>query len=139
MVGMGNFWLRNWNSYLQNASNKVELFRYLSAAIAQTVFCEGKVMISTLDEDVLGIPLSGAEESGHPLRPCNREEFDTRVMLHAANAVSHGYKRILIIANDTDIIVGLLGISFFSDIGADKLWVSFGIGNKLRNISTHDI
>ena len=49
-------------------------------------------------------------------------------MLHAANAVSHGYKRILIIANDIDIIV--LEISFFGDIG---------IGNKLRNISIHDI
>ena len=60
-------------------------------------------------------------------------------MLYAANAVSHGYKRILIIAKDTDIIVGLLEISFFSDIGADKLWVSFGIENKLRNISIHDI
>ncbi len=59
------------------------------------------------------------------------------MMLYAANAVSHGYKRILIIAKDTDIIVGLLEISFFSDIGADKLWVSFGIGNKLRNISNH--
>ena len=46
-------------------------------------------------------------------------------MLHAANAVSDGYKRILNIANDTDIIV--LGISLFSDIGAAKLWVSFGL------------
>ena len=134
--GNGQF-PRNWNSYLQNASNKVELFCYLSVAIAQTVFCEGRVVISTLDEDVLGSLLSGANESEYPLRPCNHEEFDTRVMLHAANAVSHGYKRILIIANDTDIIV--LGISFFSDIGADKLWVSFGIGNKLRNISINDI
>ena len=60
----------------------------------------------------------GADESEYPLRPCNHEEFDTRVMLHAAYAVSHGYKRILILANDTDIIV--LGISFFSDIGAEK-------------------
>ena len=59
------------------------------------------------------------------------------MMLYAANAVLHGYQRILIIANDTDVIV--LGISFFSDIGAAKLWVSFGIGNKLRNISIHDI
>ena len=76
-------------------------------------------MISTPGEDVLGSPLSGADESDYPLRPCNHEDFDTIVMLHAANAVSHGYTRILIIANDTDIIV--LGISFFSDIGADKL------------------
>ena len=49
-------------------------------------------------------------------------------MLHAVNVVSRGYNRILIIANDTGIIV--LGTSFFDDTGADKLWVSFGIGNK---------
>ena len=134
--GNGKF-PRNWNSYLQNGSNKVELFHYLSVAIAETVFCEGKVVMSTLDEDVLGSPVLGADEPEYPLKPYNHEEFDTRVMLHAANAVAHGYKRILIIANDTDIIV--LGISFFSDIGADKLWVSFGIANKLRNIPIHDI
>ena len=58
-------------------------------------------------------------------------------MLHASSAVSHGYKRIVIIAKYTDIIVP--GISFFNDIGADKMGVSFGIGNKLRNISIHDI
>ena len=82
--------------------------------------------------------MPGADESEYPLRPCNHEEFDTtRVMLHAANALSHGYKRILIIANDTYIIV--LVISFFSDIGADILRVSFGIGNTLRNISNHDV
>ncbi len=118
--GNGKF-PRNWNRYLQNASNKVELFHYLSVAIAQTVFCEGRVVISTLDENVLGSPVSGADESDYPLRPCNHEEFDTRVLSHAANAVSHGYKRILTIAKYTDIIV--LGISLFSYIGADKLWV----------------
>ena len=136
--GNGKF-PRNWNSYLQNGGNKVELFHYLSVAIAETVFCEEKVVMSTLDEDVLGSPVLGADESEYPLRvrPCNHEEFDTRVMLNAANAVSNGYKRILIITNDTDIIV--LGISFFSDIGADKLWVSFGIANKLRNIPIYDI
>ena len=50
--------------------------------------------------------------------------------------ISHGYKRILIIAKDTGIIVQ--GISFVSDIGADKMWVPFGIGKQLRNISIHD-
>ena len=67
--------------------------------------------------------MPGADESEYPLKPRNPEEFDTRVMLHAANAVglSYGYKRIPIIANDIDIIV--LGISFFGDIGAEKLWV----------------
>ena len=85
----------------------------------------------------IGDPVPGADVSEYPLKPCNHAEFDTRVMLHTANAVSHGYKRILIIAKDTGIIVQ--GISFFSDIGADKMWVPFGIGNKLRNISINDI
>ena len=58
-------------------------------------------------------------------------------MLHAANASSQGYKRIRIVANDTDFIV--LGISFFAEIGAEKLWVSFGAGKKLRYIPIHHI
>ena len=94
-------------------------YAYLSVAIGQTVFCEVKVVISTVDENVLGSPVQGGDESEYPLRPYNHEEFDTQLMLQAANAVSHGYKGILIMAKDTDIIV--LGISFFSDIGADKL------------------
>ena len=81
--------------------------------------------------------MPGADVSEYLLRPCKHEEFDTRVMLHEANAVSHGYQRILIIAKDTGIIVQ--GISFFSEIGADKMWVPFGIGKKMRNISIHDI
>ena len=52
-----------------------------------------------------GSPVSGADVSEYPLRPCNHEEFDTRVMLDTANAVSLGYKRILNIAKDTGIIV----------------------------------
>ena len=103
MMVMGTF--RELGTYLQNASNKVELFHYLSVAIAQTVFREGKVVLSTLDEDVLGSPVPGADESQYPLRPCNHEEFDTRLMLHAANAVSHGHQRILIIAKNTDTII----------------------------------
>ena len=62
----------------------------MPVSIAQTVFCEGNVVISTLDENVLGSPMPGDDESEYPPKPCNHEEFDTRVMLHAANAVSQG-------------------------------------------------
>ena len=137
-MGMGNFRETGTGRYLQNASNKVELFHYLSVSVAQTVFYEGKVVTSTLGENILGSHVPGADEPGYPLRPCNHEEFDTIVLSHAAKAVSRCYKRILSIANDTDIII--LGIlSLFSYIGADKLWISLGVGNKMRNISIHDI
>ena len=86
--------------------------------------------MSTLDEDVLGSPVLGADESEYPLRPCNHEEHQSDVACSECSIAR-------LQANDTDIIV--LGISFFSDIGADKLWVSFGIANKLRNSPIHDI
>ena len=35
---------------LQNVSNKLDMCHYLPVSIAQTVFCEGKVVISTLAE-----------------------------------------------------------------------------------------
>ena len=76
---------------MQIASNKVELFHYMSVAIAHTVFCEGNVV--TVDENVLGSPVPGADESEYSPKPCIHAEFDTRVMLHAANAVSHSYRR----------------------------------------------
>ena len=49
--------------------------------------------------------MPGADVSEYPLRPCNHAECDTRVMLHAANAVSNGYMLILITAKDTGTIV----------------------------------
>ncbi len=73
----------------------------------------------------------------YPLSPCNHEEFDTRVMLHAANASPQGYERILIVANDTNIVV--LGISFFTEIGAEKVWICFGTRKRLKYISIHQI
>ena len=42
MVVMEN--VREIGTYLQNASNKVEWLHYLPVAIAQNVFCEGKMM-----------------------------------------------------------------------------------------------
>ena len=97
---------KDWNNYLCNESNKTESFTYLSEVIANTVFTEGKVIITTCGKNVLQV--STTQESKvqtEGLSSCNHEEFDTRVMLHAANVVATGYKRILIIANDTDIIV----------------------------------
>ena len=62
----------------------------MPVSIARTVFCEGKAVIPTLDENVLGSHMPGDNESEYPPRSCNHEELDTRVMLHAANAVSQG-------------------------------------------------
>ena len=69
MMGMEYF--REIGTYLQNAISKVELSPHLSVAIAQTIFCEGTVVIPTPDEHGLGRPVPGADEFEYPLRPCN--------------------------------------------------------------------
>ena len=49
--------------------------------------------------------------------------------------MSYGYKCTYYC--ERTVIIGL-GISFFSDIGVGQLWLSFGIGTKLQNISIYD-
>ena len=48
------------------------------------------------------MPVAGESEY-YPIMPYNHEEFGTRVMLHAMNAVSRGYKRILILEWTTSL------------------------------------
>ena len=59
----------------------------------------------------------------YPLSPYNHEEFDTRVVLYAANASSQGYKRILIVA----MILASLSWefpSFLRLVQRNYIWVS---------------
>ena len=49
------------------------------------------MVISTLDEHALGSSVPSADDSEYPFRLCNHQEFDSKVMPYATNAVSHGY------------------------------------------------
>ena len=74
------------------------------------------------------------------MAPCNVEEADSRIFLHARHAVAKGPTFLIIKASDTDVLV--IAISVFqilNDIGLEKLWVAFGQGATLRWILIHDI
>ena len=52
--------------------------------IAQSVFDEGKVVFTTYDSVLHnGHAVDPIVRTEYPLSPCNHEEFDSRVMLHA--------------------------------------------------------
>ena len=75
-----------------------------------------------------------------PPAPCNHEEADTRMILHAANAAQYGHHNILIITVDTDVFV--LAIAFMQKLKEDGVrgcWVGFGAGTHLRYIPVHII
>ena len=77
------------------------------------------------------------------LAPCNHEEADTRMLLHAADAVQCGFTKILLRTVDTDVLI--LAVAFverlqeFQGNQTIELWVGFGTGAHLRYIAAHDI
>ena len=66
------------------------------------------------------------------LSPCNHEEADTRVILHALDAARKEACKILIRTIDTDIVI--LAIAYFFSIQAKEVWIAFGTGKKFRYI-----
>ena len=71
------------------------------------------------------------------LSPCSHEEADTRLLLHARDAVQKGYRRLCIRTVDTDVVI--LAIAMFSQINPDELWLAFGIKLHFRYMPIHEI
>jgi len=59
-------------------------------------------MVITGGDDVLSKPPLLYTSA---LAPCNHEEADSDIMLHAAHAAHSGHKKILIRTVDTDVVV----------------------------------
>lgn len=65
------------------------------------------------------------------LMPCNQEEADTRMILHAADGITEGCKRIVIRTVDTDVVV--IAIALVQSLpGCEKFWIAFGVGKMFR-------
>ena len=52
------------------------------------------------------------------LQPCDQEEADTRMFLHAVHASSHRSTRVNIKSIDSDIVI--LGTALFPQLGLDS-------------------
>ena len=98
--------------------------------------CQRHVVIVTREEEVV----SNQVISHEGMAPCNHEEADSQIFLHARHAVAKGHTSLIIKASDTDVLV--IAISVFqilNDIGLEKVWVAFGRGATLRWNPIHDI
>ena len=81
----------------------------------------GKELICTKDTDVVA---SGDSDPGTDIAPCNHEEADTRLILHARHCAKSGHRRLLIRSVDTDVVV--LAIASFI------LYLLLGYGLRLE-------
>ena len=71
--------------------------------------------------------------------PCIHEEADTRMFLHMFSAALCGHTKILIEANDTDVIV--IGMRAFAlRMGVvEELWITFSTATNFSYVAIYDV
>ena len=69
------------------------------------------------------------------LQPCNHEEADMHLLLHALDASKSGFKRLLIVILDTDVFV--LALCHFFTLDLQELWIEIGTGKNWRWLPIH--
>ena len=62
----------------------------------------GKQLLTTVGQETLSVPPRAYVVS---LSPYTHEEAGTRMMLHSADAVQQGHRRVLLRTVDTDVLV----------------------------------
>ena len=110
------------------------MFAFLSRRVVHLPLAEGKELYAT---DGSGVLCSPAESYVACLDPSSQEEADTRLLLHVADAVQNGCKKVTIRTVDTDVVV--LAVASFSKIVPDELCVAFGVGSSFRYIAVHEM
>ena len=128
----------NWKTFLRNDNNKTQLFQCLADRIETMETETDKLVLTTKGDHVLSSKRPTHEEIDlSNLQPCNHEEADTRMLLHAASAYQQGKKSVMIYATDTDVVV--LAIALASAFPECFLWLGYGQANYFRYIPAHDI
>ena len=124
----------NSDSFLRIDYNKTELFAYLAEQLMTLTTSDQQTILSTMGREVVcNTPSLNTSE----LSPCDHEEADTRMVLHAADVVNNGMQRILIRTVDTDVVV--IAVSAVHNLNITCLWVAFGVGKTFRYIPVHEI
>jgi len=109
-------------------------FFFFSKSCKKSLIADGKSVNATDESNVM---CSSIDVDLNNLAPCSHEEADTRLFLHAADAIKKGSRKLCIRTVDTDVVV--IAISTFKDINPDKLWLAFGTGAKFRYIPIHEV
>ena len=118
-----------FGKFLRVNENKTELFELIANTVVSQ--CNSPTIVCTRSSEVIAnMPISTDF-----LSPCNHEEADTRLFVHVNDAVSNGHRKVMIIANDADVVV--IALSIFHSIDVDELWIEYGTGTSRRWLPIH--
>ena len=93
----------NWMDFLRDPLNKKELFAFLTSKVEELKLPPAKAAYVTSGQAVVSIGAST------PMKNCNHEEADTRVVVHIVHALEQEAKTIQVRTVDTDVVVILAG------------------------------
>ena len=91
-------------------------------------------MYATRGSEVFCFPV---ESDLTNLAPCSHKEADTRLLLHVADGLQKGTRKVGIRTVDTDVVV--LAEASFNNINPDELWIALGTGSSFRYIAVHEL
>ena len=122
--------IQQWRKFLTHSTNKANLIRFLVAEWKTTKLREKLKDIQLYvasEENCLLITKDKWEEVA--CLQSNQEEADTRIILHSAHAAEEGYKAVVVVADDTDVLV--LCLAFSDDISC-PIFQKCGTKNRVR-------
>ena len=94
-----------WKMFLQDTTNKEELFSLLTEKVKDFQFPENKDVNITSGENVF------SSSKSSDMQRCDHEEADTRIAVHVLHALNKGHNQVLIRTLDTDVVVVMMGFS----------------------------
>ncbi|KAK5859272.1 hypothetical protein PBY51_003352 [Eleginops maclovinus] len=102
--------IQQWRKLLCSSSNKASLIKFLVdewKGPKQREKLQNKTLYVTCEEVCYRLEKEQLEEVTE--LASTQEEADTRILLHALHAAESGYKAVVIVAEDTDVLVLCLG------------------------------
>lgn len=133
-VQMNKFWTSGTNKrnleLLVREQLKVEADRSIFSVVVSGMVMDNYILDAILVTD--------GKETVLPDLALSCEEADTRIVPHVNWAIRNGAKRVVVLSNDTDVVVLLLRfMANFMSHGLRELWVRFGVGDKTRFLPLH--
>ena len=113
---------KKFKDFLRVNDNKTKLFN-MTADIA-TCKCEEGIVICTKDDKVL----ANSQITKSNLEPCNHENVNTRLSVHAQYAALTNMQKVMIIRSDTGIVVFALCI--FWALKIVQRWIKYSCGDN---------
>ncbi|XP_066910477.1 multiple epidermal growth factor-like domains protein 10 [Clytia hemisphaerica] len=125
--------ISKWSKFLKNSSIKQRLFEYIAHYLkSQVTPSNTKQLVVTCRDMVMTNPISIG--LGEIFSPCDHEEADTRMILHASN-ILEDMSSVTLRTVDTDVLV--LAVAISNMYPTKKIWVSFGVGDQKKMFSAH--